>query len=99
MNVEDFDGDGVPDDVDNCPNSDLAESIIIDDCDTGVANELFDDGCTMADLIMLCAEDAPNHGQFVRCVAHLANEWKDEGLITGRDKGRIQRCAAQADVP
>ncbi|MEE9293597.1 MAG: hypothetical protein V3W34_01355 [Phycisphaerae bacterium] len=95
----DLDGDGVPDDEDSCPNSGLAESIMIDDCDTGVANELFDDGCTMADLIMLCAEDAANHGRFVSCVAHLANEWKHEGLITGREKGRIQRCAAHADTP
>ena len=95
----DGDGDGVPDDEDACPESILTETIVIDDCDSGVGNMLFDDGCTMADLIAECADNAKNHGGFVSCVAHLTNEWKQAGLITGKEKGAIQSCAAQADIP
>ncbi len=60
---------------------------------------LFDDGCTMADLIAECAEGAANHGDFVSCVAHLTNEWKRAGLITPQEKGAIQSCAAQSTIP
>ena len=95
----DSDGDGVPDPDDACPNSDLAETVVIDGCDSGVENHLFDDGCTMADRIAECATDAGNHGSFVSCVAQLTHDWVDEDVITPRDKGPIQRCAAQADMP
>lgn len=96
---EDSDGDGVPDDVDICPNSNLSDTIVIAGCDTEVANELFDDGCTIADRIAQCADAAVNNAVFVCCIAHLTNDWKDDGVISGADKGPIQSCAAQADVP
>ena len=96
----DSDGDGLIDDCDACPDSDLSDTIVIDGCDSGVTNRMLgDEGCTMADRIGKCAEDAPNHGAFVSCVAHLTNAWKSDGLITGQEKGRIQRCAAQSDIP
>ena len=96
---QDSDNDGIPDDEDACPDSDLAETIVIDGCDSGVENLLFDDGCTMADLIAECAAGASNHGDFVSCVAHLSNEWKHAGLITGQEKAAIQSCAAQSNIP
>jgi hypothetical protein len=96
---EDLDGDGIPDDVDNCPESNLEQTIIIDGCDSGVENFLFEDGCTMSDLISGCAEGANNHGKFVSCVSHLTNDWKSQKLISGKEKGAIQSCAAQADIP
>ena len=46
-----------------------------------------------------CADDANNHGQFVSCVAQLTNFLKQQGIITGQEKGAIQSCAAQADIP
>ena len=74
--------------------------IVIDGCDTGVANLLLaGEGCTMADRIAECAEGARNHGAFVSCVAHLSNGWKRAGLISGGEKGSIQQCAAQANIP
>ncbi len=96
---QDSDNDGIPDDEDACPNSDLSETIVIDGCDSGVGNLLFEDGCTMADLIAVCAEGAVNHGQFVSCVALLTIEWKRAGLITGQEEGRIESCAARSDIP
>ena len=95
---DDLDGDGVPDDEDNCPNSDLGGTLVIDGCDTEVPNQLFSDGCSMADLGNECADGTGNHGAFVGCVAQLTNDWKQTDLITGQQKGRIQSCVAQADI-
>jgi hypothetical protein len=97
--LNDLDGDGIPDDEDACPNSNLTETVTIDGCESGAENAIFDDGCTISDLIRECAEEAKNHGKFVRCVAHLSNELKKDGLITGKEKGAIQSCAAQSDIP
>ena len=95
----DADSDGVINDCDSCPESDLSDTIVIDGCDTDVENLIFESGCTMADEIAVCADAATNHGEFVRCVAELTNEWRRAGLISGREKGRIQSCAAHADLP
>ncbi|MCP4251425.1 MAG: right-handed parallel beta-helix repeat-containing protein [bacterium] len=95
----DSDGDGLIDDCDGCPNSDLGETIIVDGCETNVPNMMLDDGCTMSDEIAKCAVQADHHGEFVRCVARLAKSWQRDGLISGQEKGRIQRCAARSDIP
>lgn len=95
---DDLDGDGVPDDEDNCPNSDLGGTLVIDGCDTEVPNQLLSDGCSIADLGNECANGRGNHGAFVGCVAQLTNDWKQTDLITGQQKGRIQSCAAHADI-
>jgi len=99
MPPDDSDDDGVSDEEDDCPDSDLGTTIVIDGCDTGVENEFLEDGCTMADLIVQCADGVSDHGAFVLCVAHLTNFWKCSGLINGGNKGHIQSCAAQADIP
>jgi hypothetical protein len=96
---EDSDGDGINDDVDQCQDSDANITINIGDCDTGVDNELFDTGCRMSDLVLQCGATAKNHGKFVSCVAGITNSWKKAGLISGREKGAIQSCAAKADIP
>ena len=95
----DTDDDGVPDDEDACPDSDLSPTVVIDGCDSGVANHLFDDGCTISDLIAIYAAEANNHGQFASSVSQFANDLVQAGLISGADKGQIQNCAAQADIP
>jgi hypothetical protein len=95
----DQDGDGILDSEDDCPNSDLSATVVIAGCDSGVPNTVLPSGCTIADLIAACAEGARTHGQFVRCVSHVTNDLKNAGTITGQQKGAIQRCAAQADIP
>ena len=62
---------------------------------TGVPNTLFANGCTMSDLIAQLAAAARNHGAFVSAVAHLTNQWVQDGLITGQQKGAIQSAAAR----
>lgn len=75
------------------------EEVIIDGCHTGVADQVLDDGSTISDRISECAAGARNHGKFVSCVSKLTNNLKKTGIITGKEKGAIQRCAAQADIP
>jgi CSLREA domain-containing protein len=98
----DADSDGIPDDADNCPNSDLSPTVVIDGCDSGVENSLsvLDQvGCTISDLIAEIAESSSNHGQFVSGVSHLTNELKKDGIIIESEKGVIQHCADQANIP
>src|SRR3972149_96044 len=94
--LNDFDGDGLCGDVDACPNSNLGFTVTVAGWATGVPN-LFDGGCTVQDLVNSCGVGVQNHGEYVNCVSHLANDLKDEGVLTGRQKGRIQRCAARSN--
>ena len=68
-------------------------TIIIDGCDTGVDDQVLN-GSTISGEIAQCADGARNHG-----VAKLTNRLKKAGIITGREKGAIQSCAARADIP
>ncbi len=95
----DLDGDGIPDQEDECPNSDLNPTVVISGVDTHVPNVLFEDGCTISDDIAFCAARARNHGQFIRCVTLFAKELTRSRIITGRQKGATIRAAAQAEIP
>ena len=95
----DADVDGVADENDCEPNSDRRPTVIVGSCNSGVANTFFSDGCTISDLIGHIAADARNHGAFVSGVAHLTNDLKKQGIITGAQKGAIQSCAAGASIP
>ena len=95
----DNDDDGIQDYQDNCRNSDLSATVVIGDCDSKITNILLPTGCTISDKIAVCAEKTFNHGKFVSCVSHLTNDLKKAGTITGWQKGAIQSCAGQADIP
>jgi hypothetical protein len=77
-------------------------SIQIDGRDTGVLDVLlFDDNgiYSISELIEDCADGATNHGEFVSSVSKITTQLKDAGVITGNQKGAIQKCAAQAAIP
>jgi hypothetical protein len=59
---EDTDGDGVPNDKDRCPTSDLRPTVTIDGCDTGLGNRLLR-GCTAMDVFLECAERVDSCGK------------------------------------
>jgi hypothetical protein len=84
---------------DDCPNSDLSATVVIDGCDSEVTNTVFPSGCTLADLLADCADNARKDRKFVHRVARLTNRMKRIGIITGQQKDAIQNCAAQADLP
>jgi hypothetical protein len=92
----DSDGDGIPDDQDACPDSIMGDTVVIGDCDSGVVNLLFPDGCTLADLVQARADGAKNHGQFVRAVVDLSRNLQKSGVLTQRDAVKLGRCAARS---
>jgi hypothetical protein len=92
----DADGDGIADDEDCNPNSNMSPTIVIGGNNSGVPNRLFNNGCTMADLIARAAAAASTHGGFVSAVAQLTNAWQAAGLITGAQKGAVENAAAKA---
>lgn len=93
------DRDGVPDGRDQCLGSDQSATVVIDGCDSGVPNTVFSNGCRISDSIEDCAGAAESHGDFVSCVASVTNTLKSSGVISGRQKGAIQSCAARAHLP
>lgn len=93
------DFDGVADGVDACVFSDTRANVVIDGCDSGVANTVFANGCRISDGIRACADAAGNHGDFASCVSHYTNTLKKNGTITGAQKGAIQSCAGGANIP
>jgi hypothetical protein len=95
----DADLDGVADAEDCEPNSNLAATVVVDGCDSGVPNTFFLDGCTISDLVAHVAADARNHGAFVSGVSFVTNDLKKKGVIAGAQKGAIQSCAAKAAIP
>ncbi len=72
-------------------------TIVIEGCDTGVNDQTLPGGQTMSDAIADCKANAPNHGQFVRCIAALTNQWVRDGYISGDDKDAIMQCAAESN--
>lgn len=95
----DTDGDGVPDDEDACPDSDLSANLSIGGCDTGLSSKMVANGCTMADEVKQCADRAANHGDFVSCVSAASGHWLADNLIAQSAKGAVMRCAAHAVIP
>lgn len=93
--MSDHDGDGYPDDDDDCPTGDASPTVVLDGCDSGAPNIAFEGGCTLADQIAALHASAKNHGQFVSSVASLLNSLVSSGQLTGAQKGAIQSCAAQ----
>lgn len=90
----DADADGVVDDEDCDSTSDLRATVFVGTANTGVPNTFFSNGCTMADLVVQAQQGGGGHGAFVSAVAHLTNGWVNGALISGRQKGAIQKAAA-----
>ena len=95
----DGDVDGLADSLDQCPASDRRSTVIVDGENTGVANRMFTNGCTIADLVLAEAAGAKNHGKFVSGVAHRLDALRDAGIISGAEKGRIQSAASHSSLP
>jgi len=100
--IHDEDEDGVPDEDDACPDSDVRGTIWINGCDTGVPNPASVDasGCSLADDIHVAIEEAlanaGNHGEFVSSFHQYLRMLVREGVITRQVQGAIAACATQA---
>ena len=98
---DDFDGDGAGDPCD----SDADGDDVLDADDeclyTPAAAITNVDGCAIADLCPCIHPDGmdkwKNHGKYVSCVAHAANDFRDSGLISDSEHGDIVSEAGQSD--
>jgi hypothetical protein len=79
----DADGDQVIDGADSCPLTPAGE----------VVNAL---GCAIAQLCP-CENEWKNHGAYVSCVAHAAEDFVAAGRITEEEKEAIVAEAAESD--
>ncbi len=89
--IADADKDGIPDPLDNCittPNTDQADS----DGD-GIGDACDESSCEPQPLACPCDGDWRNHGEYVRCVAEVAQAYFKDGLIPARDKQRLIKAA------
>ncbi len=90
----DVDGDGLCGAEDACPESDVSTTVVIgQDCDTGLENVWFADGCTLADHINAIAFDADTFRAFYRGISTLGKTLKREGFLTVRQANKLRRCA------
>jgi len=95
----DADLDGSADNFDCEPNSNLAPTVVVGGCNSGVPNTLFTSGCTISDLIAHIAATSKNHGKFVSGVARLGDALVAAGIITDAQKDAMQSCAAGSSIP
>lgn len=85
---DDDDGDGTADASDGCGQSPPGEPVGTDGCTCGERLEAECPG----------EGDYRNHGDFVSCVAGVASECVDDGLVSEEEKGEIVSNAAGSDV-
>ena len=85
----DTDGDGVPDDADECVISNLAPTVEIDGCRSRVPNPVDALGCTISDRVDQCAQGRSARS-FVSCVARLPAT----RALPRRRKKHLLLCAA-----
>ncbi len=83
----DSDGDGITD-LDETANG--SDPLDADENDNGILDGI-DEICSPDD-------DWKNHGAYVSCVSHAAEDYLEAGLITEAEKDAIVSAAAQSDV-
>lgn len=89
----DRDLDLVSDELDACLGSDLSPQVAVGGINTGIANVLFTNGCTISDLVRNCRSG--NHGSYSSCSAHLGAALVSAGIITGAEKGKLDSAVAR----
>ncbi len=83
--VPDADHDGVPDSLDQCPG-------------TAANSAVNAHGCSIQDLVNVCAVTAVTHGDYVSCITDLAGQLVAEGLITNKQRGKMISEAGTSSV-
>ena len=86
--VLDSDGDGVPDDVDQCPGSAPGAPVDVT-------------GCTI-DQLVSCSGPASggiwgNHGQYVSAIVRTVEAFAAAGLLTPAEEDAVVRAAARSN--
>ncbi|MBI9041922.1 hypothetical protein [Lutibacter sp.] len=108
-NNPDFDNDGVANEDDMYPNSNLSPSFMLFHTSFGIENQLGRNGGTMMDQLesLLAAINAQYNGsnyntlhrKFTTELAKLSYYWYKDRLITSKQRSAISAAAYSADVP
>jgi len=108
-NCNDLDGDGVLNENDAHPNSDMSEKINIGGCNPNVDNKMVKNGSTMMDQINdLVAQTNSQyngenydylHQRFMTKLAGITYNWRMARLITATQRSKISSCAWGANIP
>jgi PKD repeat protein len=80
-----------------CAVPDDRDTVWLRDTDTGVANHVVGEGCTVNDLI----DDESswtNHGLFLSHVTDVANRLVTDGVLSHRELATLTRLAAEAEI-
>ena len=94
----DDDEDGVPNELDECPDSDLRPFVNVGTGNTSIPNAVNEEGCSIQDLVHHCEDTAKNHGQYVSCITKLANDLYDAGVITKSQRQEMKTGAAKSNI-
>jgi hypothetical protein len=84
----DDDDDGVSNDQDVCPASDLRVTVVFNTCNSGVRNSLFPSGCTLRDALADCTRRRRPR----TCIADRTEEMKDLAILTDQQRRAINKC-------
>ncbi|HJT81609.1 MAG TPA: hypothetical protein VJ719_10460 [Chthoniobacterales bacterium] len=98
---QDADNDNVPDSLDDCLSSDVRPKVDVNGMQPGVTsidNSVNPNGCTIQDLVNGCAAGVRNHGQYVSCITHLANDLRRAGTITKGQSKELKTGAARSKI-
>lgn len=97
----DADGDGILDADDHCVNSDLRPFVDADGAkpgETGIANSVDANGCSIQDLVNGIAAEARNHGNYVSGIAHLAKALQAADTIIKKQAQELKRAADKSSI-
>lgn len=83
---DDDDGDGISDSGDLCPGTASGANVDVNGCS---GEQLVDSDCP-------CDDDWKNHGEYVSCIAHAAEDQLLAGLITQAEKDAIVSARAKS---
>jgi hypothetical protein len=95
----DADHDGVPDEADACLASDLSATVVIEGCDSRAENDVLPDGCTIADLVTTCLEDASTPIRALLCITRLTKDLRRDGALSAREAVGIVGCTVRSLFP
>lgn len=84
---------------DSCTSSDLRATVTVNKIETGVTNDLFPSGCSIADLVKNCEKGTKVRGElngdYVKCVENLTNDLFVVGAIEDWEQAAINSAAVR----
>lgn len=97
--LRDTDEDGIGNWDDHCPDPEPQPTVVIQDCNSHVPNLNLDQGCRISNSVTDCLSLSADHETFETCVKILTKELQRQGLISGQQRSRINKCARESDLP